>query len=114
MMRRGSGVRSAWQSAMGVLLCAMTLGTSVTTPLLERDAYSGATTVESEHDLSTCSPKHDHRICAQVSANLALAAGAQGHHVAHVLVQLVAPAALPFRDTKPLLEGPPSRAPPLV
>ena len=99
---------------MGVLLCVMTLGTSVATPLLERDSFSGATTVESEHDLATCSPKHDHRVCTQIGANLAIVAATQAHHVAHVLVQLVAPAALPFSSAKPLLEGPPSRAPPLV
>ena len=118
MMRSGSRFRSVSQSAtrsvLGVALCALTLFSSVATPLLERDAFSHAPTVESEHDPKACTPKHDHRVCTQVGANLALVASAHGHHVAHVLEDVAPPTGPRYSTAKPLLEGPPSRAPPLV
>jgi len=110
-------MRSAWpaaRSAFELALCALTFFTSVATPLLERDAFAGGATVESEHDPKACTPRHDHRVCTQVGANLALAASAQGHHVAHVLVDVASPTGPRYSTAKPLLEGPPSRAPPLL
>jgi hypothetical protein len=93
-------------------LCVLTLASTVAMPLLERDAFSGGATVESEHDPTACAPTHDHRLCTQVGANLALVASTQDHHVAHVLVHVAAPAGPRSSSAKPLLEGPPSRAPP--
>jgi hypothetical protein len=114
MMRSGSRGRSRWQSAIATVLCSLTLFASVATPLMERDAFSGGPTVESEHDPKACTPKHDHRVCTQVGADLALVSSAQGHHVAHVLVDVAAPSGPRYSTAKPLLEGPPSRAPPLA
>jgi hypothetical protein len=118
MMRSGSRFRSVSRSAaqplVGLVLCALTLFSSVATPLLELEAFSGGPTVESGHDPKACTPKHDHRVCTQVGANLALVSSAHGHHVAHVLVDVAPPNGPRYSTAKPLLEGPPSRAPPLA
>jgi hypothetical protein len=99
---------------LGLALCALILGSSVAVPLMERGGFFAHATLESEHDPATCAHRHDHRVCTQVGANLALAARTHGHRVAHVFVDS-APLASPRSTTaKPLLEGPPSRAPPLA
>jgi hypothetical protein len=99
---------------MAAVLCALTLGSSVATPLLERDDITHGPTVESEHDPAKCAPRHDHRLCTQVGANHALVASTHDHRAAHVFVEAVAPDAPGVSAAKPLLEGPPTRAPPLV
>lgn len=112
MMRSGSRAQSVHRSAVAVILCALTLGSSVATPLLERDEISHGPTVESEHDPSKCAPRHDHRLCAQVGANHALVASSHDHRAAHAVVEAVAPAAPRSTAAKPLRERPPTRAPP--
>ena len=95
-------------------LCALILGSSITVPLLERGGFFGQPHVESEHDPTTCAHPHDHRVCTQIGANLALASETHQHRVAHVLVDIAPPVRLQSATAKPLLEGPPSRAPPLT
>ena len=95
-------------------LCALILGSSVAVPLLERGGFFGQAHVESEHDPTTCAHPHDHRVCTQIGANLALASGTHENRLAHVLVDVALPAHPRSTTAKPLLEGPPSRAPPLT
>jgi hypothetical protein len=92
----------------------MTLASSVVTPLLERDDISHGPTVESEHDPAKCAPRHDHRLCTQVGANHALVTSSHDHRAAHVFVDAAAPIGPRLTPGKPLLEGPPTRAPPLA
>jgi len=110
MMRSKSRARSA----LGLTLCLLTLASSVAVPLLDRGGFFSTPTAESEHDLSRCAPRHDHRVCTQISANLAVASETHEHHVAHVFVASALPAGPGATVAKPLLEGPPSRAPPLA
>jgi len=114
MMRSGSRARSVHRSVMGAVLCAITLASSVVAPLLEREEISHGPAVESEHDPAKCAPTHDHRLCTQVGANHALVANSHDHRAAHVFVDAVAPTTPRLTDAKPLLEGPPTRAPPLA
>jgi hypothetical protein len=99
---------------LGLLLCALILGTSVAAPLLERGGFFAHAAVESEHDPATCAHPHDHRICTQVGANLSFAAGAHDQRIAHVFVEAAPPSDVRSSSEKPLLQGPPSRAPPLA
>jgi hypothetical protein len=99
---------------VSVILSALTLGSSVAVPLLERGGFVGHATVESEHDPTRCPRPHDHRVCTQVGANLAIVSDAQDHRVAHVFVDAATPGGPSKVTAKPLLEGPPSRAPPLA
>jgi hypothetical protein len=92
----------------------MTLVSGVVAPFLERDEISRGPAVESGHDPAKCAPRHDHRLCTQVGANHALVASTHDQHTAHVFVDAIAPAAPRLTDAKPLLEGPPTRAPPLA
>jgi len=99
---------------IGLLLCALILGSSVAAPLLERGGFLAHAAVESEHDPATCAHPHDHRICTQVGANLSLMSSGCDHRVAHVLID-ASPAAEALCITElAQLEGPPARAPPVV
>ena len=105
---------SRTRKALRLSLCVLILGSSVTVPLLERGGFFLHEAVESEHDPVTCAHPHDHRVCTQVGANLSVAAGTHDQRVAHAFFD-VAPPVVPRSTTaKPLLEGPPSRAPPLT
>ena len=108
------GSKSPARSALGLTLCFLTLASSVAVPLLDRGGMVTTPTAESEHDPSRCAPRHDHRVCTQVGANLALASETQHHHVSHVFVASALPEGPREAIAKPLLEGPPSRAPPLA
>ena len=99
---------------LGIALCALIHGSSVAVPLLERGGFFGHPTLESEHDPSACAHRHDHRVCTQVGANLALASRTHEERLAHVFVDVAPPARPRSTTAKPLLEGPPSRAPPLA
>jgi hypothetical protein len=99
---------------LGLLLCALILGSSLAEPLLERGGFVSQAAVESEHDPARCAHPHDHRICTQVGANLSLASNEHDHRVAHVFVD-----ATPTHDARSSsdrapTQGPPSRAPPQV
>ena len=99
---------------LGLLLCALILCTSVAAPLMERGGFLAHAAVESEHDPATCAHPHDHRICTQVGANLSFAAAGHDHRVAHDFVDAAPTSDLRSTSEKPLLQGPPSRAPPLA
>jgi hypothetical protein len=110
MMRSESRARKA----LGLSLCVLILGSSVAAPLLERGGFFAHPMLESEHDPSACAHPHDHRVCTQIGANLALASRTHENRVAHVFVDVAPPARPRSTTAKPLLEGPPSRAPPLT
>ena len=105
---------SRTRKPLGLLLCVLILASSVAAPLLERGGFFTHAAVESEHDPATCAHPHDHRICTQVGANLPLAAETQGHHVAHAPQVTVSIIDTRSSSALPLVEGPPSRAPPLA
>lgn len=54
----------------GLSLLMLTL--SVAVPVLEQDALFGLPIVENEHSPGDCPSGHDHTVCTQVGANLAL------------------------------------------
>lgn len=110
MMRPESRTRGP----IGLLLCALILASSVVAPLLERGGFLANAAVESEHDPATCAHPHDHRICTQVGANLSLMSSGYDHRIAHVVVDVGPVAEAPSASELPQLEGPPTRAPPLV
>ena len=105
---------SRLRSALGLTLCALILGSSVAVPLIERGGFMAHPTLESEHDPSTCAHPHDHRVCTQIGANLALVSRTLDHRPAHVVVNTRTRVAPRSTTAKPLLEGPPPRAPPLA
>ncbi|MBM4184381.1 MAG: hypothetical protein FJ207_09155 [Gemmatimonadetes bacterium] len=99
---------------VGLSLIAFLLWSGIASPLIEAQGFSGGVTLEAEHDLAGCADPHDHRICTQVGANVAVASRTQDHHVAHVL-----PDGAPLSDARhsrarPRLDGPPSLALPLT
>jgi hypothetical protein len=110
MMRSESRARKA----LRLSLCVLILGSSITVPLLERGGFFLQDVVESEHDPATCAHPHDHRVCTQISANLSVVASTHDHRLAHDFVDAAVPAVPRSTTAKPLLEGPPSRAPPLA
>ncbi len=65
----------AIRRVFATLLATLTLVLSVAIPLLERADLSLNPVAESEHDPGSCAPAHDHTICTQVGANVALASG---------------------------------------
>lgn len=54
----------------GMSLIMLTL--SVAVPVLEQDALFAQPIVENEHSPGECPSGHDHTICAQVGANIAI------------------------------------------
>ncbi len=105
--------RDPFRTGTSVGVALLTLGVSVAAPLLERGAVVGERAIESHHDAARCVHAHDHRVCTQVGANLALAAGESHQRLALVVVRAV-PAAEVEAPGSSALAGPPSRAPPLT
>lgn len=95
-------------------LAAILLTLSVATPMLDRGEDFGRVSVESAHDPSRCGHPHDHRICTQMGANLSLAAPVYDHRTPHLGVRSARPEAPASVVRDSLVEGPPSRAPPLA
>lgn len=85
---------------------------SVAVPMLERADVSKQTAIEHHHDPSTCPRGHDHTVCTQAGANLALAAARPapdaGPALTHVEMRVAQVVAL----ARAYADGPPSRAPP--
>ena len=95
-------------------LAALVLALSVAVPLLERGEFVEQTAVESAHDPGRCGHAHDHRICAQVGANLSIVSASFENRAAHVVVRPPRPAEPRSNLLDTFVEGPPPRAPPLV
>jgi len=107
MIRRSDPLRRALSGVIAIL----TLGLSVAMPVLERGSF-GALSVESHHDSSRCSPGHDHRLCAQVGANLA-AVPVESHRLPDdFVVRSAPPAGESLAPAGSALTGTRSRAPP--
>jgi len=87
---------------------------SLAAPLLERSELFAETVFESQHDPATCPTAHDHRICAQVGANLAAPSRAQEHQLTDAIVSAAAPAVTGIVLLAAYSEGHRSRAPPLA
>jgi hypothetical protein len=102
------------RSAISAGVFCLAFATSLAAPLLDRDGFGRGLAVESEHDSATCAARHDHRICTQLGTNYALDAAELDHRAAHVLVDIPSPAGSWRSGGTPVLEGPPSRAPPLA
>jgi hypothetical protein len=95
-------------------LATLVLSLSVAGPILERGDFIGEAAAESAHDPGRCGHAHDHRICTQVGANLSIVTAVHDHRITHVVLRSRAPATLTSRLVGAFLDGPPSRAPPLV
>lgn len=98
----------------GALLATLTLVLSVAVPLMERADLSLEPVAESAHDPATCAPSHDHTICTQVGANVALASGPVHQQGS---LEVSGTLALEATDTRPSsgwTEGHPVRGPPHV
>ena len=96
------------------MLCALIVCSSVAVPLMERGGFFAHATLESEHDPATCAHPHDHRVCTQVGANLALASRTHDQRAAHVFVNAAHLSTPRSTTARPLLGEPPTRAPPLA
>jgi hypothetical protein len=110
MNRKRDVVRK--HASAGLAMLMLTL--SVAVPIMERGELVADTAVESEHDPARCGHPHDHRVCAQVGANLSLAAPAHEVRLSYVVISLARPDDLQSTVHKRFLAGPPSRAPPLA
>jgi hypothetical protein len=95
-------------------LAALTVTLSVAVPALEQGDFVVASGIESQHDPDRCGHKHDHRICAQVGGNLSQVADAHDYRLPHVTLRLKRETERRSELRRGFLEGPPSRAPPLV
>lgn len=98
--------------SVGISMLMLTL--SVAVPLLEQGAILDHPVVENEHNPGDCPSGHDHTICTQVGANLAIAS----EQVASPLGRTVTVVS-PVTGARTLLSGStyeanPSRAPPLA
>jgi hypothetical protein len=85
---------------------------SVAVPALERSELVNAPVAESEHQPGTCPAGHDHTICTQVGANLALRTQTHEHGSALVVRSAPTPVESIRVQTTSFAEGHPSRAPP--
>jgi hypothetical protein len=63
--------------AIGAPLSALLVLLSLAVPLMDRMDVGFESVLESQHDPAECAPAHDHTICTQVGANLALATPAE-------------------------------------
>jgi hypothetical protein len=100
--------------SLSVGLAVLSLTLSIAVPALERGEIVGDLAVESGHDPTRCGHAHDHRICAQVGANLSVVSATHDYRLAHVIVQLAKPIQLGSALLNTFFQGPRSRAPPLV
>lgn len=75
MTRIGDTVRRFLSTGVAALMLSL----SVALPLMERAELLSEPVAESEHDPATCPPPHDHRVCTQVGANLAVPSASHEH-----------------------------------
>ena len=83
--------RKAIRQAVSVGLSAVMLVIWISVPLLERADLVNEPVVESEHNPSTCPPAHDHRVCTQVVANLAVPSAGQEKQQQDVIFRYPSP-----------------------
>lgn len=102
----------AIRRVFATLLATLTLVLSVAIPLLERADLSLDPVAESQHDPGSCAPAHDHTICTQVGANVALTSGPI-HPRGPAGVSVAPPAdGKPMRLARAWAQGHPARGPP--
>ena len=70
MTRTGDKIRRFLSTGVATLMLSL----SVAVPFMERAELVDEPVAESEHNPATCPPPHDHRLCTQVGANLAVPA----------------------------------------
>lgn len=75
MTRNGDTARRVLSSGVAALMLSL----SVAMPFMERVEIVHEPVAESEHNPTTCPPRHDHRLCTQVGANFALPSSTQEH-----------------------------------
>ena len=86
---------------------------SVAVPFMERAELVHEPVAESEHNPATCPPAHDHTVCTQVSANLAVASVSQERTLPKGTLLRVLYAERAAMPPAGLTDGNRSRAPPL-
>jgi len=95
-------------------LAMLILSLSVAVPIIDRGEWASGSAIESDHDPGRCGHAHDHRICAQVGANLSVVTAVYDHRPSHVAVRVANPAESRSTLLDSFFERPPSRAPPQV
>ena len=105
---------NALRKALAAWLPALLVILSVAVPALERDEIATETAVESEHTPGTCPTAHDHTVCTQVGANLSVVSASTTASHDHAIVLTAAPAEAPQASRSVLLDGHPTRGPPLT
>jgi hypothetical protein len=110
MKQRNNVIRKALAAWLPALLIVL----SVTVPMIDLGDFAHEVAVESEHNSATCPTPHDHTICTQVGANLAIVSAATWIDHSHAIVRAPTPVQAPPSVHSVFLDGHPSRAPPLT
>lgn len=110
MKQRNNVIRKALAAWLPALLIVL----SVTVPMIDLGDFAHEVAVESEHNSATCPTPHDHTICTQVGANLAIVSGSTVVDHTHTVMRALAPIQAPGSVHSVFLDGHPSRAPPLT
>ena len=105
---------NALRKALAAWLPALLVVLSVAVPVLERDEFAAEAAVESEHTPGTCPTAHDHTVCTQVGANLSLVSASTTMSHDHTVVLAAAPAEALEASRSVLIDGHPTRGPPLT
>ena len=93
-------------------MAALMLCLSVAVPLLDMVDLRPGPVVESQHDPANCAPSHDHTVCTQVGANMALPIR-EGIRTRIEAARAVAPLRISHGVFSSVLaDGHPTRAPP--
>lgn len=93
-------------------MATLTLALSVAVPLLERADLSLDPVAESAHEPGTCAKGHDHTICTQVGANVALTSGPLHPRCPADVSAVLLVEGTPMRLASAWAEGNPARGPP--
>jgi hypothetical protein len=99
---------------VGAPLATLLLALSVAVPVLERIDLSLEPVAESAHDPGACTPSHDHTVCTQVGANVALASGPVHALGSSDMSAALALDAMETRHASGWSEGHPVRGPPHI
>lgn len=107
---RRSPIRKGLATGISVLM----LVSSVAVPVLEQGALFHTPVVENEHNPGECPSGHDHTVCTQVGANLAIDGASVQSPEAPGLATLLAFRSQHILTARSTDRSNPSRAPPLV
>jgi len=101
------------RQVLGTCLAALMVTLSVAVPLLERADLARGTALESQHNPTTCAPAHNHTLCTQVGASHALPSRRDLRVGSSLFVYGPQGRPLGASFLPALVDGHPTRAPPL-